>query len=613
MNWSHQPSLIKDQQSGQQSPQQLQLHEVNIEHHLNQDQTEEQVGMANFKITTQDNVKVGGTANVKLFENEHIQLQKNRTASLFQNKNIQILEKQNTLTDNSTRNEGTKSILKKVNFKNENLNLNLSIEESIKNSVEVENEIKNEINQELNKESKLFESNKRGKTFRETMGNIYSNLEKTFDNLSIEESPRESAENRNLFRRKMQDALVHSDLNNYILRDNQSREKLIKTTRTEVERKDISSSEDSHTSDARPNRLYYNQKTYKGDLRMRSPDLLNHLHNGKRSRKVLQKEDPQVMYKKTFNNKFVNVEDEQKTIEKLQKQFSPKKMIQTFSRTPKQFVHTQKIWSPNMRHSPKIKSSRVLPNLPNMNEHKLTQSFYEFPVNNQQHSMIIDRSHDWGNRNNLAQGEYVNMSGFHDPNNRRNVYLGLNTRHQGQHASHHRGSPQQFYHQGYGNRVTRTMDGGCNQGEQQNLVDSQIGMMDVTQKYANKNKKEHVLDSQFRNQFIRMDTQTLNQQNHLTHSEMETHLAMLFKKIIVFSSKIDSLKKKIVKRNPDFSCLNIFQTFCEKKSKRITLEGLKDFFQTFGFDFSSQFLLRVVVYLSAYRINLDSLGRPRLY
>ena len=505
---------------------------------------------------------------------------------MFANKSLQeIIQKKNL---------GVQSILKKVNFQVEQVETEDPLPEtaifkdevkiSIKDSLDVENEV----NQKLNKENLGFESNKKGRTFRETMGNIYSHLEKTFDNLSIEESPRESIEEKMRFGKKLKDTLVHSDLNNYILPSNVDKKKLIQTTKTEVIRDSAPS-----TDEIQKDKIFYNKESYSGKVRMQSPDLIKHLHGSRRSRdfrKAAETRDTQ--------RSFVQVGDEQKTLEKSPKPFSPKRMIQNYSRTPKQFSQTQKIWSKEGGLSSKIKSTRILPNLPFTKEPKLTQSFYEYPVHSNATSMIIDRSHDWGHKQSWTGNfEYDRMSHLQKPKNAGMVF-----------GRSQMGVPGGFLQKGWPGQ-------GANQ----------IGLTDVTRNYSALVGKsappDQAFDWKFRNQFIRMESQAqqginsgyfTDRQADPTRSsinEIETQLALLFKKILVFSSKVDSLQKKIMKRNPDFNCMNIFQTFCDPKSRRLTIDGLKDFFQTFGFDFSEQFLLRVTVFLSSYRLDLSGLGR----
>ena len=314
---------------------------------------------------------------------------------------------------------------------------------------------------------------------------------------------------------------------------------------------------------------------------MRSPDLMKYMGKGKQSSYFIKKDTINQDKKDTLDNSFINLEEEQATIDKTKNKFSAAQLIHNFTRTPKNFIQTQKVSTMYRRFSPKIKSTKILPNLPQKD--KLTQSFYEIPMT--QNSMIIDRSHDWGYRNNPqnTQMNYVQP-------NRQVIYPVYSQR-----------NVNYKYNQ---NQVF----------SKNNINHDPVGMKDVTNNYANYNQTCH-------NQFVRIDSQPVNQSNNANFvggfgkntnqfslEDMESNLVLLFKKILVFSSKIDSLKVKIMKRNPEFSIISIFQTFCDLKTRRIDLQGIKEFTQTFGFEFSSYYLERIFIYLSGYRIQQILIG-----
>ena len=84
--------------------------------------------------------------------------------------------------------------------------------------------------------------------------------------------------------------------------------------------------------------------------------------------------------------------------------------------------------------------------------------------------------------------------------------------------------------------------------------------------------------------------------------DMENRLVTLIKKILVFSSKIESLKKKILRQNPSFSAAPLFKEFSSTPDQ-INLEELYLLFQAFGFNLPSLFVYRIMIYLSGYRLE----------
>jgi hypothetical protein len=572
MNWSHQPSMVKEQNDQKEivNTKEFLIENITIGNEKNEHE-ENEVNQANnqdFKEKI-----LGKNINIKMFENE---------------------ETQNILR---TKNKGDNSVNKRVIFKNEFTEINDDVS-SESNEVDVENEV----NKELKKDNEFMNYVKKGRNFRETMGNIYSCLEKTFDNLSIEESPRESLNQSNHFYEKTNQLMAQSDINNYIVKDTEPKSQLIKTTRSEII---YNSSHKNSKSDQ--GKLFYNRDTYNAKIQMRSPDLMKYMGKNKKSNYFIKKDKIHQEKKQDLsNNSFINMEEEQTTIEKNKNKFSAVEIIHSFSRTPKTFKKTQKLSQMHKRFSPKIKSSKILPNLPKPQKEKMTQSFYEIPIH-QQNSMIIDRSYDWGYRPNHLPPHQVN---YFPPNHQiypvysqRNLPYKMN----GYHPYH-----QHYYDRAY-------------QGRQEiNEESNQIGMRDVTNNYAKMNRmgvNNEVRDNHIQKQFVHLESQPLNRSNNVNFvggfnginqqfslEDLELNLMNLFKKILVFSSKIDSLKVKILKRNPEFSVISIFQTFCDLSTRRIDLQGIKEFTQTFGFDFSFYFLIRVFVYLSGYRIKKYSIG-----
>lgn len=103
--------------------------------------------------------------------------------------------------------------------------------------------------------------------------------------------------------------------------------------------------------------------------------------------------------------------------------------------------------------------------------------------------------------------------------------------------------------------------------------------------------------------------------NSVGMEDMENRLILLFRKIIVFSSKIESLKRKIFKKNPEFSIYELFRQFAGQGALRIGEEGLIDLFANFDFHFSEIFVKKFILmlkgassYISDSNIQNDVLG-----
>jgi hypothetical protein len=91
-----------------------------------------------------------------------------------------------------------------------------------------------------------------------------------------------------------------------------------------------------------------------------------------------------------------------------------------------------------------------------------------------------------------------------------------------------------------------------------------------------------------------------------SEEDMEHRLTLLFRKMLVFSSKIDTLKDKIISNNPDFSSYRLFVKFSGEKKTRMDVIGLMDFFHAFNFDFGSNFVEKVMIFLSKYQLDGQS-------
>ena len=85
--------------------------------------------------------------------------------------------------------------------------------------------------------------------------------------------------------------------------------------------------------------------------------------------------------------------------------------------------------------------------------------------------------------------------------------------------------------------------------------------------------------------------------NSVGMENMENRLILLFRKIIVFSSKIESLKKKIFKKNADFSVYELFRQFAGQGALHIDEQGLVELFATFDFHFSELYVRKFILML----------------
>lgn len=83
--------------------------------------------------------------------------------------------------------------------------------------------------------------------------------------------------------------------------------------------------------------------------------------------------------------------------------------------------------------------------------------------------------------------------------------------------------------------------------------------------------------------------------------DMENRLVQLFMKILVYSSKIESLKEKLFRGNPDFSCGPLFKEFTNNRSRVMSREDFTNMLTSFGFNLSPQVCRKMMIFLSKYR------------
>jgi hypothetical protein len=87
-----------------------------------------------------------------------------------------------------------------------------------------------------------------------------------------------------------------------------------------------------------------------------------------------------------------------------------------------------------------------------------------------------------------------------------------------------------------------------------------------------------------------------------SREDMENRLVMLVKKVLVYSSKIESIKKKILRQNPSFTSIKMFNEFSDNK-QTIDLEGLFQLFQAFGFHPPSISIYKIMIFLSNFQLE----------
>lgn len=86
-------------------------------------------------------------------------------------------------------------------------------------------------------------------------------------------------------------------------------------------------------------------------------------------------------------------------------------------------------------------------------------------------------------------------------------------------------------------------------------------------------------------------------------SSINDLLLLLFKKILVYSSKIESLQKKIHQNNPNFSVKVLFKEIDKERKAFLTPHDIGYFLHYFGFRVSDWEIFKMMGYLSSHRIS----------
>jgi hypothetical protein len=83
--------------------------------------------------------------------------------------------------------------------------------------------------------------------------------------------------------------------------------------------------------------------------------------------------------------------------------------------------------------------------------------------------------------------------------------------------------------------------------------------------------------------------------------DMENRLVHLFMKMLVYSSKIESLKDKLFRGNPNFSSGPLFNEFTTSPNKVLMKEDFAAMLNSFGFNMSPAICNKIILFLSKYR------------
>lgn len=125
-----------------------------------------------------------------------------------------------------------------------------------------------------------------------------------------------------------------------------------------------------------------------------------------------------------------------------------------------------------------------------------------------------------------------------------------------------------------------------------------------------KRKQRKPKPSQRKNRFAqRSEIDSQNEQSEpaaqskigtMSVDDMEAKLRILFKKMLVYGSKIETIKLKIDKMNGETSCYALYRRFCDPNSGELSLNGLKNLLQALNFPLKHKMLVKMMIYLSKF-------------
>jgi hypothetical protein len=84
--------------------------------------------------------------------------------------------------------------------------------------------------------------------------------------------------------------------------------------------------------------------------------------------------------------------------------------------------------------------------------------------------------------------------------------------------------------------------------------------------------------------------------------DLSDKVLYLIKKILVYSSKIEFLQKKIFRQNENFNINQIFKEIDKYSKGYLTLDDMSFFFHSFGFDLNDWEVFKVMSYASKYKL-----------
>ena len=101
-----------------------------------------------------------------------------------------------------------------------------------------------------------------------------------------------------------------------------------------------------------------------------------------------------------------------------------------------------------------------------------------------------------------------------------------------------------------------------------------------------------------------LDAMRVSKVGTMSVEDMEAKLRVLFKKMLVYGSKIETIKLKIDKVNGETSCYALYRRFCDQESGELSLGGLRELLQALNFPVGNKMLLKMLIYLSKFEPSL---------
>ena len=83
-------------------------------------------------------------------------------------------------------------------------------------------------------------------------------------------------------------------------------------------------------------------------------------------------------------------------------------------------------------------------------------------------------------------------------------------------------------------------------------------------------------------------------------------LAMFFRKILVFNSKLESIKQKLNNGFSSFDSLKLFQSFSKEDPGKLTLRDFTMLFHYLGFNYPPSIVIKIMLYLSRNRFSINN-------